>query len=62
MAEAQTSQFPPRLFLLQPTAEDVEWILREVSRKLTPDIKLRPEDVRAAWAGIRPLVRCVGQL
>lgn len=42
---------------LQPTKEDVEWVLQEVNNKLSDDIQLQPEDVRAAWAGIRPLVR-----
>ncbi|CRG85587.1 glycerol-3-phosphate dehydrogenase [Talaromyces islandicus] len=41
----------------QPNEEDIEWILSEISGYLAPDINVRREDVLAAWAGIRPLVR-----
>jgi len=37
--------------------EEIEWILKEVSNYLKPDIKVRRGDVLAAWSGIRPLVR-----
>ena len=37
--------------------EEIQFILNEVSHYLSPDIKVRREDVLAAWAGIRPLVR-----
>ncbi|KAH8693094.1 mitochondrial glycerol-3-phosphate dehydrogenase [Talaromyces proteolyticus] len=40
-----------------PNEQDIEWILSEVSGYLAPDINVRREDVLAAWAGIRPLVR-----
>ena len=43
----------------QPTQEDINWVINEVQRKLSPDIVVRPEDIKASWAGIRPLVRCV---
>jgi glycerol-3-phosphate dehydrogenase len=41
----------------QPNEEDIEWILKEISGYLAPDINVRRGDVLAAWAGIRPLVR-----
>lgn len=41
----------------QPNEEDIDWILREISGYFAPDINVRREDVLAAWAGIRPLVR-----
>lgn len=39
----------------KPTKEEVDFIIRESARYLSRPIK--PEDVRAAWCGIRPLVR-----
>ena len=38
-----------------PTAGDVAYLLASVNR-LFPDAGLRPDDVLAAWAGLRPLV------
>lgn len=40
----------------RPTEEDVQWILEEVKRYLSPDIQVRRGDVLSAWAGLRPLV------
>lgn len=40
-----------------PQEEDIQWILEEVRRYLSPDIKVRRGDVLSAWSGIRPLVR-----
>ncbi|KAJ3345678.1 mitochondrial glycerol-3-phosphate dehydrogenase, partial [Kappamyces sp. JEL0680] len=41
-----------------PGDDDINWILKEVCCfPLTQDIKLRRQDVQAAWSGIRPLVR-----
>ncbi len=37
--------------------EDIQWVLEEVRRYLSPDIKVRRGDVLSAWSGIRPLVR-----
>lgn len=37
--------------------EEIDWILREVSNYLQPEINVRRGDVLAAWSGIRPLVR-----
>jgi glycerol-3-phosphate dehydrogenase len=40
-----------------PTEEEIEFLLREISRYLSPDVQLRREDVLSAWTGIRPLAR-----
>ncbi|KAH9898619.1 FAD dependent oxidoreductase-domain-containing protein [Xylariomycetidae sp. FL2044] len=40
-----------------PDEESIQWILKEVSHYLSPDIKVRRGDVLAAWSGLRPLVR-----
>ncbi|KAJ1675883.1 mitochondrial glycerol-3-phosphate dehydrogenase [Spiromyces aspiralis] len=40
-----------------PTEKEIEWILQEIRRFLSPDVKVRRGDVLAAWSGIRPLVR-----
>jgi glycerol-3-phosphate dehydrogenase len=40
-----------------PAEEDIQWILGEVKRHLSPDINVRRSDVLAAWSGIRPLVK-----
>lgn len=40
-----------------PKEEEIQWILDEVRRYLSPDIKVRRGDVLSAWSGIRPLVR-----
>ncbi|THH27233.1 hypothetical protein EUX98_g6961 [Antrodiella citrinella] len=37
--------------------EEIAWILEEVRRYLSPDIKVRRGDVLSAWSGLRPLVR-----
>ncbi|PIL22688.1 hypothetical protein GSI_15381 [Ganoderma sinense ZZ0214-1] len=37
--------------------DEIRWILEEVRRYLSPDIKVRRGDVLSAWAGLRPLVR-----
>jgi glycerol-3-phosphate dehydrogenase len=39
----------------RPTEQEVEWILREISRYLDTDLKR--SDVDAAWTGTRPLAR-----
>ncbi|KAI9217527.1 FAD dependent oxidoreductase-domain-containing protein [Blastocladiella britannica] len=39
------------------TEEEIAWILGEVRRYLSPEVKVRRGDVLAAWSGIRPLVR-----
>ncbi|KAI0335747.1 DAO-domain-containing protein [Cubamyces sp. BRFM 1775] len=40
-----------------PQEEEIRWILEEVRRYLSPDIKVRRGDVLSAWSGLRPLVR-----
>eukprot|EP01097_Dermamoeba_algensis_P005887 TRINITY_DN3704_c0_g1_i1.p1 TRINITY_DN3704_c0_g1~~TRINITY_DN3704_c0_g1_i1.p1 ORF type:complete len:709 (-),score=180.95 TRINITY_DN3704_c0_g1_i1:1367-3493(-) len=39
------------------TEEDIQFILHEIANYLSPDLQVRRGDVKAAWAGIRPLVR-----
>ncbi|KAJ1965104.1 mitochondrial glycerol-3-phosphate dehydrogenase [Dipsacomyces acuminosporus] len=41
----------------KPTEKEIEWILSEIRRFLSPDVKIRRGDVLSAWSGIRPLVR-----
>jgi glycerol-3-phosphate dehydrogenase len=42
-----------------PTARenDINFILKEVNKYLTPNVNLQRSDVLAAWSGIRPLMR-----
>ena len=42
---------------LQAKEQDISFILKEVSKYLSPDVSLQRSDVLAAWSGIRPLVR-----
>ena len=37
--------------------QDISWILKEVSKYLSPEVRLQRSDVLAAWSGIRPLMR-----
>lgn len=37
--------------------QDISWILKEVSKYLSPEVNLQRSDVLAAWSGIRPLMR-----
>ncbi|KAF8349645.1 FAD dependent oxidoreductase-domain-containing protein [Amanita rubescens] len=41
------------------TEEDIRWVLGEVRRYLSPDIRVRRGDVLSAWSGLRPLVKNV---
>ncbi|KAJ2694332.1 mitochondrial glycerol-3-phosphate dehydrogenase [Coemansia sp. RSA 1285] len=41
----------------KPSEKEIEWILSEIRRFLSPDVKIRRGDVLSAWSGIRPLVR-----
>lgn len=41
----------------RPKEEEIDWILSEVRRYLSPDINVRRGDVLSAWTGIRPLVK-----
>lgn len=40
-----------------PAEEEIEWILQEIKRYLSPDIRVRRGDVLSAWCGLRPLIR-----
>jgi glycerol-3-phosphate dehydrogenase len=40
-----------------PREEEINWILSEVQRYVSPTITIRRSDVLAAWSGIRPLVK-----
>ncbi|TVY32165.1 Glycerol-3-phosphate dehydrogenase, mitochondrial [Lachnellula subtilissima] len=40
-----------------PQETEIDWILSEIRRYLSPDINVRRGDVLAAWSGIRPLVK-----
>ncbi|KAK7062734.1 mitochondrial glycerol-3-phosphate dehydrogenase [Paramarasmius palmivorus] len=37
--------------------DEVRWILEEVRRYLSPDIRVRRGDVLSAWSGLRPLIK-----
>jgi glycerol-3-phosphate dehydrogenase len=39
-----------------PKEDEIQWILNEVSKYLSIDLKVRRSDVLSAWTGIRPLV------
>ena len=45
----------PAETLPNPPEDEVEWLLRECGKYLTPDIKVRRSDVLSAWRGWRPL-------
>eukprot|EP01029_Cantina_marsupialis_P030366 TRINITY_DN8197_c0_g2_i1.p1 TRINITY_DN8197_c0_g2~~TRINITY_DN8197_c0_g2_i1.p1 ORF type:complete len:584 (+),score=199.59 TRINITY_DN8197_c0_g2_i1:22-1773(+) len=44
-------------FHIKSQEKEVEWILQECRKHIDPEIKLERKDVKAAWCGIRPLVR-----
>ncbi|KHN97834.1 glycerol-3-phosphate dehydrogenase [Metarhizium album ARSEF 1941] len=55
---AGTTDSPsPILFTPLPDEESIQWILKEISQYLSPEINVRRGDVLAAWSGIRPLVK-----
>ena len=39
-----------------PLEDEIQWILNEVEKYLSKDLKVRRSDVLSAWNGIRPLV------
>ncbi|XP_075264256.1 glycerol-3-phosphate dehydrogenase, mitochondrial-like isoform X2 [Convolutriloba macropyga] len=41
----------------KPSEAEISFILDEVRHYLSPDVQVRRGDVRAAWSGIRPLVK-----
>lgn len=38
-----------------PAETEITWLLHEASKYLSPELRLRRQDVLSAWAGIRPL-------
>ena len=50
-SEAQVTRTPA------PNRQDVAFIINELNKKLSPDVQIKPEDVRSAWSGLRPLVK-----
>jgi glycerol-3-phosphate dehydrogenase len=38
-----------------PPEKEIEWLLKEVQRYLSDDVKVRRQDVLSAWQGFRPL-------
>ncbi|MFH4977151.1 hypothetical protein AB6A40_003860 [Gnathostoma spinigerum] len=44
-------------FAPAPSDRDIEFILQEIRRYLSPDVSIRRGDVLSAWSGLRPLVR-----
>jgi glycerol-3-phosphate dehydrogenase len=40
--------------------EEIRWVLEEIRRYLSEDIRVRRGDVLSVWSGIRPLVRQIG--
>eukprot|EP01147_Barroeca_monosierra_P001318 gene1318-5_t len=41
----------------EPRQEDIDFIISELNKKLCPDLQIQPDNVLAAWSGIRPLVK-----
>ena len=39
----------------EPEEEEICWLLSEAAKYLTPEFKMRRQDVLSAWSGIRPL-------
>jgi len=56
---AGTTDTPASSVSRDPRAqeEEIRWVLEEIRRYLSPDIKVRRGDVLSAWSGLRPLVR-----
>mmetsp|Transcript_19885 Transcript_19885/g.38996 ORF Transcript_19885/g.38996 Transcript_19885/m.38996 type:complete len:646 (-) Transcript_19885:718-2655(-) len=52
-----TDSSTPLTMRPKPSAEEVDFVLKECGKYLKRQV--HPEDVRAAWSGIRPLVRDV---
>lgn len=38
-----------------PEEEQIQWLLHELGKYLSPELKVRRQDVLSAWSGIRPL-------
>lgn len=39
----------------RPVESEIQWLLQEATKYISPDLKLRRKDVLSAWCGIRPL-------
>jgi len=39
----------------EPEESEIKWLLNEASKFLSPELRIRREDVLSAWSGIRPL-------
>lgn len=59
---AGTTDSPTEITGNDPEAaeEEIRWVLDEVRRYLSPDLRVRRGDVLSAWSGIRPLVKNPG--
>lgn len=53
-----TTDVPSDLtFAPEATTDEIDFIVHEISDYLASDVKLSRKDVKAAWSGLRPLVR-----
>jgi len=50
-----TDRKGPAVSTPEPPEEEIQWILREVEKYLSPDLRVRRADVLSAWQGFRPL-------
>lgn len=50
-----TDRKGPAVSTPQPPEEEIQWILREVEKYLSSDLRVRRADVLSAWQGFRPL-------
>lgn len=39
----------------EPSEEDIQWLLNEAGKFLSPELKIERKSVLSAWSGIRPL-------
>ena len=50
-----TDRKGPAVSTVEPPEEEIQWILKEVEKYLSPELKVRRADVLSAWQGFRPL-------
>lgn len=52
-----TTDSPAPVIDMRPVPEEaqIQWLLHECSKYLSPELKVRRQDVLSAWSGIRPL-------
>lgn len=43
------------MYMTNFVTQEIKWLLNEASKYLSPELRLRRQDVLSAWAGIRPL-------